>query len=54
MGMTDRQFDAYRKDQLRLLQKAKKEVQEVAEGKIKKSPTLETMIEDTEEFLKRP
>jgi len=53
MGMTDRQFDAFRAEQLRELKRAAKEVTELSEGKIK-STILDEMIKDTEDYLKRP
>jgi hypothetical protein len=54
MGMTDRQFDSYRKDQLRLFERVEEEIQEIAAGRARVSKTLETMIKDTREDLQRP
>jgi len=53
MGMTDRQFEAYKQDQLRELRRAEKEIDELSGGKIK-SKILAEIIKDTEEYLKRP
>jgi len=54
MGMTDRQFDAHNKTLLRLYEQIRDEEKEIAEGKKKKSETLEKLIKDTEELLNRP
>ncbi|MCL2697093.1 MAG: hypothetical protein FWE74_03310 [Oscillospiraceae bacterium] len=52
--MTDRQFDSFRKDQLRLYEKVKEEIEEIAQGKSKESKTLNILIDDTKEHLSRP
>jgi hypothetical protein len=54
MGMTDRQFDSFRKDQLRLFEKVQEEINEIVEGKAKESKTLNTLISDTKDDLSRP
>jgi len=50
MGMTDKQFEAYLKKQLRLLQQIEIEIK--AGGG--ESRTLQTEIKDLEEYLSRP
>ena len=49
MGMTDKQFEAYQQSVLRRLQAAREEITEKKETK-----TLDTMIEDIENQLKKP
>jgi len=48
MGMSDNQFDAYKRGQLHLLQIAQKEVAESG-----KSETLDKVIEDLKSELKK-
>jgi len=50
MGMTDRQFDAYTKGQLHILERVQKEL----EQKGIKSDDLDRMIDDLKDQLKRP
>jgi hypothetical protein len=49
MGMTNEQFDSYKTGQLRLLERAIKEVE--TEGK---SETLKQVIDDLKSELKKP
>lgn len=51
MGMTDRQFDAYLKKSLRILEQIKKEMQSSGNST---SVALDNEIQDIEEQLKRP
>ena len=51
MGMTDRQFDTHQKRILRLLEKVKEEITTSGNSQ---SQTLDTMMKDIEEELKRP
>ena len=50
MGMTNEQFDSYKTGQLRLLERAIKEMQE-SNGK---SETLEQVVSDLKSELKKP
>ena len=50
MGMTNEQFDSYKNGQLRLLQKAQKEIAEAGV----KSEILDEMVEDLKSELKKP
>jgi hypothetical protein len=52
MGMSNEQFDSYKLRELRLLQKAQKEVAAISEGA--KSETLDEIIEDLISELKKP
>jgi len=49
MGMSNEQFDSYKTGQLRLLERAQKEVEENG-----KSETLDQVIEDLRSELKKP
>ena len=50
MGMTNEQFDAYKQRELRLLQKAQKELAAINV----KSEIVDEMIEDLKSELKKP
>lgn len=50
MGMTNEQFDSYKQRELRLLQKAQKEI----ESQNAKSETINEMVEDLKSELKKP
>ena len=50
MGMTNEQFDSYKQRELRLLQKAQKELA----AQNAKSETIDEMVEDLKSELKRP
>ena len=53
MGMTDRQFDSHQAGVLRELERIEEEINEIAEGKIKKSETLEKLKKDIKNHLTR-
>ena len=50
MGMTDKQFDAYTKSQLRELYRAQEELKQAGA----ESPTLNRMVKDMEAQLASP
>jgi hypothetical protein len=52
MGMTDRQYDSHQKYLLRELERIRKEAEELTGGK--KIESLDKLIKDTEDDLKRP
>jgi len=54
MGMTDRQFDDRQKGLLRELKRIETEIEQVKNGELNNSPTLEQLKKDTEEYLQRP
>jgi hypothetical protein len=52
MGMSNEQFDSYKQRELRLLQKAQREVASILAGA--RSETLDEMIDDLKSELKKP
>ena len=54
MGMTDRQYDDRQQSLLRELNHIEDEIALIKKGELDKSPTLDILKRDTEEYLKRP